>query len=55
MGIARKTLIEFIDSIPDGDLTSFPPCGGTIYADNDYRLDNQGVSYSFIGGDMLAK
>ncbi|KAF2797036.1 hypothetical protein K505DRAFT_192265, partial [Melanomma pulvis-pyrius CBS 109.77] len=42
MGIAKDTLIEFIDSIPEHDLTTFPPVGGTIYSDKDYRLDNQG-------------
>ena len=52
MGVADKTLTEFIDSIPDHKLT-FPPGSGTLYADDDYRLDNQGVQEKECGCENL--
>lgn len=44
MGVAKDTLLEFIDSIPDHELEAFPPLTGTMHSDNNYRLDNEGVS-----------
>ena len=43
MGKAKKALESFINSIPDSKLTGIPTQGGTLYKDNDFRLDMQGV------------
>ena len=39
----KKVLREFIQNIPDDDLVAFPAKKGTIFKDEDFRLDNQGV------------
>ncbi|CUS06866.1 unnamed protein product [Tuber aestivum] len=44
MGKASKALQAFIDNIPDSKLTGFPEGAGTIYTDQDFRLDMQGAS-----------
>lgn len=43
MGKARKALENFIDEIPKAKLTGFPSSAGTIYRNEDFRLDMQGV------------
>lgn len=43
MGKNTKRVKEFIDSIPDSKLSAFPSSGGTIFKDQDFRLDMQGV------------
>jgi hypothetical protein len=43
-GALTKLIKAFIDDIPDSKLTGFSNSGGTIYKDDDFRLDMQGVS-----------
>lgn len=43
MGKNTKRVKEFIENIPDEKLTGFVESGGTIYKDEDFRLDMQGV------------
>jgi hypothetical protein len=43
MGKNTKRVKEFIESIPDSKLTGFSTSGGTIFKDQDFRLDMQGV------------
>jgi hypothetical protein len=41
----RKTLLDFIDDIPDSKLEGgFPSIRKTIWEDDNYRLDMQSVS-----------
>jgi len=44
MGKATKALNAFIDEIPDSVLEALPTAPGTMYDDDDFRLDMQGVS-----------
>jgi hypothetical protein len=44
MGKASKALKEFINDIPDSDLEALPTSAGTIYSNDNFRLDMQGVS-----------
>jgi len=44
MAKGKKALRDFINGIPDAKLTGFQESGGTIYTDQDFRLDMQGVS-----------
>jgi hypothetical protein len=46
MGKAKKAAKEFIEGIPDDKLKDIPDGIGTLYKDEDFRLDMQGVSYS---------
>lgn len=48
MGKANKALKEFIDDIPDSDLEALPTSAGTIYSDDNFRLDMQGVSGAYL-------
>jgi len=50
MGKATKALKAFIDDIPDSDLEALPTSGGTIYSDDDFRLDMQGVRKHYFSG-----
>jgi hypothetical protein len=50
MGKNTKRTKEFIESIPDSKLTAFPSNGGTIFKDQDFRIDMQGVSISLHNG-----
>jgi hypothetical protein len=43
MGKNTKRVKAFIEDIPDDKLTGFITSGGTIYKDDDFRLDMQGV------------
>jgi hypothetical protein len=44
MGKPRKTLLAFIDDIPDSKLTGgFPSIPKIIWTDDNYRVDMQGV------------
>jgi len=43
MGKNTKRVKEFIESIPDSKLTGLSTSGGTIFKDQDFRLDMQGV------------
>jgi hypothetical protein len=43
-GKTGKLLTAFIDEIPDSKLEALPNNAGTIYTDDDFRLDMQGVS-----------
>ena len=51
MGKATKALSAFIDNIPDNKLEGIPEGAGTIYKDQDFRLDNQGV-YATTSGNQ---
>ncbi|KAF8800115.1 hypothetical protein BYT27DRAFT_7200626 [Phlegmacium glaucopus] len=44
MGKAKKYLDEFIAEIPADKLTGFPTSAGTIYKNENYRLDMQGMN-----------
>ncbi|KAI1425279.1 hypothetical protein F5Y12DRAFT_714322 [Xylaria sp. FL1777] len=44
MGKASKQLKIFIANIPDDKLKSFPSVAGTIYKDQNFRLDMQGLT-----------
>ena len=44
MGKGTKALKQFIAEIPDSHLEALPTSGGTIYSNDDFRLDMQGVS-----------
>ncbi|MCJ1264617.1 hypothetical protein MMC22_004491 [Lobaria immixta] len=44
MGRSNKSLELFIQEIPDSELTGFSANGGTIYHDNNFRLDMQGMT-----------
>ncbi|KAF2255933.1 hypothetical protein BU26DRAFT_12098 [Trematosphaeria pertusa] len=46
MGKASKALKGFIDNIPDSDLEALPTSAGTIYSDDNFRLDMQGMTSS---------
>ena len=43
MGKASKAFDAFVDSISDDKLTGLRDTSGTIFSDNDFRLDMQGV------------
>ena len=40
----KKALKAFIEDIPASKLEHFPAAPGTLYNDDDFRLDLQGVS-----------
>jgi len=40
----KKALKAFIEEIPASKLENFPSAPGTLYTDDDFRLDLQGVS-----------
>jgi hypothetical protein len=40
----KKALKAFIDEIPAAKLENFPGSPGTLYSDDNFRLDLQGVS-----------
>jgi hypothetical protein len=40
----KKALKAFIEEIPESKLENFPSNPGTLYDDDDFRLDLQGVS-----------
>ncbi|KDR72736.1 hypothetical protein GALMADRAFT_101921 [Galerina marginata CBS 339.88] len=44
MGKAKKALEAFIDKIPASKLTGFSTSPGTIYSDDDFRLDMQKIN-----------
>ena len=44
MGKANKALTEFLDNIPDSKLTGISETPGTLWNDENFRLDLQGVS-----------
>lgn len=43
MGKAEKALLLFIANIPDGEINGFTDREHTLYNDENFRLDNQGV------------
>lgn len=43
-GALKKKVDAFIDLIPDDKLHGFPSSAGTIWKNDDFRLDMQGVS-----------
>jgi hypothetical protein len=44
----KKALKAFIEEIPASKLENFPAAPGTLFTDNDFRLDLQGVSRVLI-------
>jgi hypothetical protein len=40
----KKALKTFIEEIPESKLENFPSAPRTLYDDDDFRLDLQGVS-----------
>lgn len=56
MGKGKDAFEAFVDEIPDDKLTGISEGSGTIYKDDDFRLDLQGVSsYIFWGFRGLAR
>ena len=49
----KKALKAFIDEIPAAKLENFPGSAGTLYKDDNFRLDLQGVSVPFSIGAFL--
>jgi len=45
----KKALKAFIDEIPAAKLENFPGSAGTLYKDDNFRLDLQGVSVLLVG------
>ncbi|KAF2768103.1 hypothetical protein EJ03DRAFT_274905 [Teratosphaeria nubilosa] len=44
MGKAQKALKAFIEGIPESKLTNLTKSIGTLYKDDDFRLDMQGMT-----------
>ncbi|KAF8421199.1 hypothetical protein EV426DRAFT_565631 [Tirmania nivea] len=44
MGKASKALRDFIEAIPDAKINPPPKSAGTIWSDDNYRLDMQGLT-----------
>ncbi|KAH7175381.1 hypothetical protein EDB81DRAFT_874234 [Dactylonectria macrodidyma] len=42
----KRDLMDFIDSIPDEKLEGFPSSQTTIFRDQNFRLDMQGITSS---------
>lgn len=40
----KKSLLEFIDDIPDSKLQGFPNSPTTLFRDDNFRLDMQGIT-----------
>ena len=47
MGKVEKSLKSFIESLPNDKLTSISTLGATLYKDENYRLDMQGVCFFY--------
>lgn len=48
MGKGTDALIEFVDEIPDEKLSGISEIPGTIYKNDNFRLDMQGASFHLL-------